>query len=508
MDKKNRTGWTLKIKNISKKFFNNLVLDSINLDINEGEFHALIGENGAGKSTLINLITGVYQHDSGAMEINGRVYENISPYLSQSLGIQVVHQELSLNGNLTVAENIFLGKEIKSHGIIRNQKKMNEEAKKLLKLVELEYIDPRTDIKKLSLAQQQLIEFAKTIYKKPRLLILDEATSALNNNQVELMFSHLKKMKEDGLSIIFISHRLHELGELCDIMTVLKDGKQVVTEPIDEFDEDRLVTLMTGRTITDLFPQKHTNELKGKPDYLVLNNVSSRNCKNLNIKVKKGEILGLGGLAGQGQESVMEILFGIKPVQKGSLCIEGKEVRLKSPKQAMANGIAYLPAERKTQSLFVSHSINNNMSYARLREISNAIGTIDRKTEKADNIQSGKDLEIKYQSLSQPTWQLSGGNQQKVVLAKWLKRNPQLILLNEPTRGIDVGTKKQVYELLRSLADNGRTVILLSSDTMELIGMCDRVVVMYENQVNAEILSEDLTEETLVHASVFKKGEF
>ena len=382
---------------------------------------------------------------------------------------------------------------------------MNEEAKKILEFIKLPHIDPRTEVGKLSLAEQQLLEFAKAVYKKPKLLILDEATSALNDEQVNLMFSHLKEMQKDGLSIIFISHRLHELGELCNVMTVLKDGKQVVTEKIVNFDQDYLVKLMTGRTIVDLFPSKNTDALKDKKDYLRLENVSSKYCENLSFSVKTGEILGLGGLAGQGQEHIMNLLFGIEHISKGDIYLNGETFKPSSPKNAMKNDFAYLPAERKLESLFISHSINFNMSYARLNDLSNILGTVNRKQEKEDNLTSSKELDLKYQNLNQLVWQLSGGNQQKIVLAKWLKRNPKLLLLNEPTRGIDVGTKKQIYELLRKLANDGITIILLSSDTMELIGMCDRVIVMYENKINAEIDAKDLSEETLVHASVFEK---
>lgn len=334
---------------------------------------------------------------------------------------------------------------------------------------------------------------------------MDEATSALNDEQVDLMFSHLKELQKDGLSIIFISHRLHELGELCNVMTVLKDGKQVVTEKIVNFDQDYLVKLMTGRTIVDLFPRKNTENLKDKEDYLRLEDVSSEHCESLNFSVKTGEILGLGGLAGQGQEHIMNLLFGIEHINKGNIFLNGKVFKPSSPKNAMKNDFAYLPAERKLESLFVSHSINFNMSYARLNDLSNFLGTVNRKQEKEDNINSSKELDLKYQNLNQLVWQLSGGNQQKIVLAKWLKRNPKLLLLNEPTRGIDVGTKKEIYELLRKLANDGITIILLSSDTMELIGMCNRVIVMYENRINAEIDAKDLSEETLVHASVFER---
>lgn len=498
-------GIFLKIEGVSKSFSGNKVLQTFNLDIRPGEFHALIGENGAGKSTLINLVTGVYEPDGGTMIVGGIGHFRMTPSLAKSLDIQAVHQELSLNRHLTVTENIFLGDEIRRFGLFRDKKSMRDEAVKLLAEVQLSRIDPDADVASLPLSDQQLLEFSKAIHKKPRLLILDEATSALNTEQVELMFSHLRRLKKDGLAIIFISHRLHEIFDLCDIMTVLKDSEQITTEPMGEFDQDRLVSLMTGRSIVDLFPAKHAELSSRNDEALRLENVSTRHSRNIDLTVRKGEILGIGGLAGQGQDALMECLFGVEKIREGKIFLDGRETTLSGPRDAMAKGIAYIPAERKTQGLFVSHSNRFNMSFARLNSISGRFGTISGRLEKRDNAEQVERLAIKLRNMGQAVGELSGGNQQKIVLAKWLLRKPRILLLNEPTRGIDIGTKKQIYELLRSLADSGVAVVMISSDTLELIGMCERVVVMYENEINSQLLAHELSEESLVHASVFRK---
>ncbi len=495
----------LKIDAVSKSFSGNKVLQPFSLAIRPGEFHALIGENGAGKSTLINLVTGVYKPDSGVMRIGGQEYAHFSPSQAKRLGIHAVHQELSLNRHLTATENIFLGDEPLLFALFRDKRRMRRQACQLLASVGLDGVDPDSEAGSLSLSDQQLLEFGKAVSKQPRLLILDEATSALNAEQVELMFNRLKEMKKTGLAVIFISHRLHELYQLCDIMTVLKDGEQITTEPIGDFDQNRLVSLMTGRSIVDLFPPKRRRRPGGAGEALRLEKVSTRHCRDLSLSVYQGEILGIGGLAGQGQEALLHCMFGIERISKGSMFVNSRQVWLKSPQSAMRHGIAYIPAERKTEGLFVSHSNRFNMSFARLGAISGRFGTVSSRLENHGNRKQVEKLSIKLRDMAQTVGELSGGNQQKVVLAKWLLREPRILLLNEPTRGIDIGTKKQIYELLAALTDSGVAIVMISSDTLELIGLCDRVVVMYENALNSELSSEELSEEALVHASVFKK---
>jgi ABC-type sugar transport system ATPase subunit len=496
------------IDKVSKSFSGNMALYPFSLTIYPGEFHALIGENGAGKSTLVNLITGFYEPDSGVMTVNSRSHKKFSPAQAKHLDIQVVHQELSLNHHLTVAENIFLGDEIVYYGIFRDKKKMYKRAKVLLEGMELGFIDSDAYVGDLSLPEQQLLEFAKALSKKPRLLVLDEATSALGTGQVELMFSRLRALKQEGLAIIFISHRLNEIHDLCDIMTVLKDGQQIVTERIGDFNQDRLVSLMTGREIKDIYPRKHPKAFAGEAEEIIrFDRVTTRHLGDVSFSVRRGEILGIGGLAGQGQQYVLECLFGIEQIRKGRIFIKGKPVSLDSSATAMKHAIAYLPAERKTEGLFLWHSIKFNLSFAHLSELTTFLGTIRLNKERKDNAFMRENMQIHMRGMNQPVEELSGGNQQKIAVGKWLLRNPEILLLNDPTRGIDVGTKKQIYELLRTLVSRGVAVVFLSSDTLELVGISDRVVVFYENRLNSEIDSGHLSEQSVVAASVFSSGE-
>ncbi|MCI8659129.1 MAG: sugar ABC transporter ATP-binding protein [Lachnospiraceae bacterium] len=497
----------LQVKNVSKSFFGNRVLSNVSAELRPGEFLALIGENGAGKSTLINLITGIYSYDEGEIWIDGKLCKTITPAEAQRLGIHTVRQELSINPVLTVTQNVFLGHEILKRGLV-DKKEMERITRELLDSVHLNHIDPKQDAGTLTMAEKQMLEFCKAVYQNPRLLVLDEATSALDDDQVEILFNKLRELQKNGLMVIFISHRLHELYELCNIMTVLKDGQQIVTEPIQSLDEDRLISLMTGRAIADLFPAKRDSEkLRSASEVVKIENGAFGKCKNISFTVKKGEILGIGGLQGQGQQTFLECLFGMRKLEKGTMLLDGQPVTLKGPSDAMDKGIAYLPAERKTEGLFVSHPIAFNLTFACLGELSNAMGTIIKKKEKEEIDRAFTSFSIKANGPHQIISELSGGNQQKVVLAKWLARNPKLLLLNEPTRGIDVGTKKEIYELMARLAEKGVSIVMISSDTMELIGMCDRVITVYENQINFELLSNDLTEESLVKASVFRRDK-
>lgn len=495
----------LSVKKISKSFAENKVLSDVSLDIRPGEYHALIGENGAGKSTLINLITGIHQYDSGVIEVGGRAYEHMTPLMAQKLGIFTVHQELSINPFLTVSENIFLGNEIKTHGFL-DKNRMRDITSQILNEMGLPHVRPDDDAESLTMADRQMVEFCKAVYQKPRLLILDEATSALDGEQVNIMFAKLKALKATGMMVIFISHRLHELFETCDIMTVLKDGQQITTEPIKELEEDRLVTLMTGRTLGDLFPPKRDRrEIEQRPEVISARGLSFGDSRGMDFCLHEGEILGIGGLQGQGQQELLECLFGMKRVKDGELKLNGKPVKFNSAADAMRHDIAYLPAERKTEGLFIGNTIRYNISFANLEHLCSGIGTIIKKKEDQQIEDSVRDFEIKIADSNQLVNELSGGNQQKVVLANWMARNPKILLLNEPTRGIDVGTKKEIYELLYRLAQEGVSIIVISSDTMELIGICDRILVIYEHQINGELYSEEMSEEALVKASVFRK---
>ncbi|WP_276353227.1 sugar ABC transporter ATP-binding protein [Cohnella caldifontis] len=497
----------LTLSGVAKSFGGHMALHPVQLRIARGEFHALIGENGAGKSTLINLITGVYPSDAGTISVNGEAHSSLTPGQANKLGIYAVHQELSLCSHLTIAQNIFLGREWTGPFGRLRKKAMRTRAAELMREVELGHLDPETPVHLLTLAQQQMIEFIKAVDQNPALLVLDEATSALDPTQVDIMFGILRKLKEEGMAVIFISHRLQELFDLCDRMTVLKDGQWVATDDIGRFNHSNLIELMTGRQFTDLFPAKpDIDSVMRRPEVLVVDGLKSDKVQEASFVLHEGEILGIGGLQGQGQEEILKALFGAAPVTGGKITWQGRTYRARNTRQAMEQDIAYIPADRKTESLLLPHSIRFNTSLVSLNRISNRWGTVKSREENGIVERSMERLQVKAQNQEQPVGALSGGNQQKVAMNKCLEREPRLLLLNEPTRGIDVGTKKQIYELLRAQAERGVSIIMVSSDALELIGMCDRVLVIYEHQVNGELMGEQLTERNLVRASVIKQG--
>lgn len=496
----------LSAKNLSKSFAGNKVLSGVSLELRPGDYHALVGENGAGKSTLINLLTGIYQPDEGAISIDGKEYAHLTPLLAKQLGILTVHQELSINPVLTVTQNIFLGCE-KLKGALLDTKEMKRLTVSLLQDIGLSHIRPDQDAGELTMAERQMLEFVKAIFQEPKLLVLDEATSALDDAQVKTVFDKLRAAKERGMMLIYISHRQHEVEAICDTMTIMRDGLQVADCGVKDHDEDGLVSLMTGRSITKQFPPKPDyKDILAAPKVLEAEHLSFSKTQNASFCLHQGEILGIGGLQGQGQQSFLEVLFGVKRVNGGTLKMDGKPITLSSSRAAMRQGIAYLPAERKVDGLFVTHTIRYNMSFASLDMISRKFGGLIRRkkeTELCENAQ--KRFSIKFRNLQQLVSELSGGNQQKIVLAKWLSRNPRVLLLNEPTRGIDVVTKHEIYETLHSLAAQGVSIVMISSDTIELLSMCTRVLTIYENEINAELIGDEITEESLIKASVFRK---
>lgn len=492
-------------QNLSKSFAGNKVLSGLSLELYPGQYHALVGENGAGKSTLINLITGIYQHDEGTIFIEGKEYEHLTPLLAKQLGIFTVHQELSINPVLTVAQNIFLGCE-KLNGVFLDTKLMKKETMELLKEIGLSYIRPDQEAGELSMAERQMLEFAKAIRQQPKLLVLDEATSALDDAQVKIVFDRLREAKKRGMMLIFISHRQHEVDEICDTMTVMKDGHQVETCGVKDYDADGLVSLMTGHSISQQFPPKQDlKKVLSAPKILEAEHLSFSKTKDATFCLHQGEILGIGGLQGQGQQAFLEVLFGVKRVKGGLLKIDGAPVSFSGPRAAMNQGIAYLPAERKIDGLFVTHPIQFNMSFAGLDMVSNKVGIVKSRRENELCENAKKQFSIKFRSFQQLVQELSGGNQQKIVLSKWLARKPRILLLNEPTRGIDVITKHEIYETLHKLAEEGVSIIMISSDTIELLSMCNRVLTIYENEINAELIGDEITEESLIKASVFRK---
>ncbi len=491
----------LRTADLTKSFAGNLVLDQVGFEVYPGEIHALMGENGAGKSTWINLVTGVHQPDSGTIEVDGVSYNGLSPHQAEAIGIATVHQELSLSPHLTVAENIFLGRLPKTRLLQVDYHHIETESARIFADLGID-IDPKALSGELPLAEQQLVEFAKALVAEPKLLILDEATSALDKTQVELFFSSLRTLRDKGVAVIFVSHRLEEIFAITDRITVLKNGEYVTTVPTATTSTDQLVKFMVGREITDIFPPKpQIDALLAGPVVLSVRDLSSgHRFQHVTFDLHRGEILGLGGLQGQGQRDLLAALFGLHRVE-GEVLLDGQHAPAKSPRAAIAQRYAFVPEDRKTDGLVLQLPVSDNLALPNMNQITR-YGLIDRGRERALIDALVSKLQIKLRSSRQKVVRLSGGNQQKVAIAKWLPQEPEILLLSEPTRGIDVGTKQEIHKLMRELTNAGASILLITSDTIELLGLSDRVLVMYERQPVVMLSGADVTEENVVHASV------
>ncbi|MEZ4505407.1 MAG: ATP-binding cassette domain-containing protein [Thermomicrobiales bacterium] len=491
----------LRTADLTKSFAGNVVLDRVGFDVYPGEIHALMGENGAGKSTWINLVTGVHQPDSGTITFDGVTYQGLSPHQAEAFGISTVHQELSLSPHLTVAENIFLGRMPTTRFGQVDYARIEAEATRIFDDLGVE-IDPQAQAGELPLAERQLVEFAKAIVAEPKLLILDEATSALDKSQVELFFTSLRKLRDRGVAVVFVSHRLEEIFAITDRITVLKNGEYVTTVATPGTTTDQLVKFMVGREITDIFPPKPPiEELMAGPVVLSVRNLSSgHRFQNVDFDLHRGEILGLGGLQGQGQRELLAALFGLHRVE-GEVLLDGQPAAVRGPRAAMSRRYAFVPEDRKTEGLVLQLPVSDNLALPNLNAVSR-FGLIDRGRERALIDSLIAKLQIKLRSPKQRVLRLSGGNQQKVAIAKWLPQEPEILLLSEPTRGIDVGTKQEIHRLMRELTAAGASILLITSDTIELLGLSDRVMVMYERQPVVTLSGDDVTEENVVHASV------
>ncbi|MBL4931501.1 xylose ABC transporter ATP-binding protein [Clostridium paridis] len=500
--------YILEMNHITKEFPGVKALDDVCFKVKKGEIHALVGENGAGKSTLMKILSGVYPHNSYTGEIlvkgNTQSFENIKD--SEKVGIAIIYQELTLVKYLSIAENIFLGNEFNSNGII-DWDKTYMSAEKILKEVKLED-NPDTKVIELGIGKQQLIEIAKALSKNVEILILDEPTAALNETDSKNLLTILKELRSKGVTCIYISHKLEEVIDIADTVTIIRDGKTVCTNdmhnPAEKLTEDKIITHMVGRQLTQRFPRKeHTPgevvlEIKNWtvynpeiPDKEVINNVS--------MKARKGEILGIAGLMGSGRtEFIMSLIgaYGVNAV--GEIFVEGKKVTIKNPRDAISNGISYLSEDRKGKGLILMMDIMNNTSISSLNGISHS-GVINSNEEINATSSYVKALNIKTPSIEQKVENLSGGNQQKVAIAKWLMTNPKVLILDEPTRGIDVGAKFEIYNIMNQLVDKGVSVIMISSELPEILGMSDRIIVMNRGKFTGEIDWKEASQEKVMH---------
>jgi ABC-type sugar transport system ATPase subunit len=492
------------MRNISKSFPGTLALDNVDLLCARGEIHGLVGENGAGKSTLIKVLAGIYRPDSGTVLLDGEPQKYRNHADSRRAGIGVVYQNLSLLPDLSVAENLFLGTWWKTKAGILDWKGMHSVATKAMSEMGLN-LDTSTLVSALPVAIRQLVEIARILLEEPRLIIFDEPTAPLGRDQVELVYSVFRRLKDAGKTVIFVSHRLEEVLYIADRITVLKDGKNVISESKSYFDESRLITAMIGRELAEVFPTKPTASLESG-DALRFSVVLKRFGHPVELIGQRGEILGIGGLEGQGQMDLLYNLFGVGQGSDIRLEVMGKKTKTVNPTAAMQAGIALIPAERLTEGVFTGLSVQANTIAATLRRHSR-FGVIDRRREKKAVEQMVRELAIHLSSLKQVIESLSGGNMQKVVLAKWLLFEPKVIVALEPTQGVDVGTKQHIYSLLREVASMGVLVVLLTSDMIELIGLCDRVMVMSRGRITATLSGKEITEEAIMRAAVPRTNE-
>jgi ribose transport system ATP-binding protein len=487
----------LAARGATKRFFGNTVLKDVSIDIVPGRIHALLGENGAGKSTLINLLSGTLRPDGGTIEIDGRSLAGLTPREARKLGIAVVQQELSLAPHLSVAENIALGAMPRRRGLI-DYGRLAREAQEICGRLRLDVPLDRP-VETLPLGKRQMVEIAKALFRRPRVLILDEPTSSLTAHEVRTLFDLLKALRQQGLAILYISHRLNEILELCDYVTVLKDGVRTADQPLEGSDPLALVRLMVGRQVGDLFPAWQAAP-QGAPA-LAVRNLRCAGVQGVDLSVHHGEVLGIGGLLGQGQEEALLALYGAIPSQSDSLAIDGAAVSAGSVIDANRRGVAYVPADRKREGLLLPLSIGFNMTLPALRQLSkNGVRRLAVETETISRLMA--DFVVRGATREAPVQRLSGGNQQKIAIAKWLPLSPKIFLLNDPTRGVDIETKREIYVRLRAMAAEGAAVVLLSSDTLELVHVCDRVAVFSRGRVAALLERDALSEEAIVAASV------
>ncbi|MER3438489.1 MAG: sugar ABC transporter ATP-binding protein [Chloroflexota bacterium] len=488
---------------IAKRFGGVVALDGASFSCEAGEIHALLGGNGAGKSTMVKVLCGVQPADAGTIMFKGRQVRFADPAAAAAAGVVPVFQELSLIPDLTVAENLFMGREPRRFGLM-DRRGMARAARELFERLRFPPIDPDAIVRDLPLAERQLAEIAKAIGRNPDVLILDEATSALGAQEVERVFATLRDLRQQGMAIVFISHRMEEMRALCDRATIFRDGKDVATVNVAEVGQEEIVRLMVGRQLEEVFPPKPA--VSTAPPVLQVENLSwEQTLRTISLTLHQGEILGLAGLEGQGQGDLLLALFGVYAGVTGSVRVNNRPLHLGSPAAAMDAGLALIPEDRKTQGLILPLSVRENITLPILPRLAQS-GVVRRDDERATARQMIDRLAIKTASMDTPVRYLSGGNQQKTAIAKWLTTSARIYLMYDPTRGIDVATKQEIYRLMRDLAAEGHALLFFSTDLAEIIGLCDRALVMFEGTIIRELAGGELTKEALIAASLGMSG--
>ena len=484
----------LELKNITKKYPGVIALNDVSIEFVKGEAHALVGENGAGKSTLIKSCTGAVKPNSGSVVIDGEAFTSLTPQISEAHGIGVIYQEFNLVGELSVAENIFLGRAIRK-GLIINKKAMAREAAAIFEQFNID-IDPYALVSSLTVGYQQLVEIAKALSQKARVLIMDEPSAPLTSAEAERLYQVVEKLKAKGVTVIYISHRMEEIFRLTERITVLRDGQKIATVKTSETNMDDLVKLMVGRELKETYPERKaciSDEIM-----LDVQNLSGNGVSDISFQIKKGEVLGFAGLIGAGRTETAELLFGAAKRTAGTVQLNGKVVTPKSPRDAIDSGIALVPEDRKGKGALMDMTIRSNTSMAILERISSFF-VIDKKEEARLANQYRESIRIKTPSIEQKIKNLSGGNQQKVIIARWLASEPELVIFDEPTRGIDVGAKSEIYALVNSLVEDGKSVLMISSEMEEVMGMSDRIVVLCDGKISGSLDRKDFNQETIMN---------
>ncbi len=489
----------LELSHISKAFPGVKALNDVQFDMRPGEVHALLGENGAGKSTLIKIISGVHRPDSGEMRFDGKPIQFNNPREAQALGIATIYQELSLYPELTVAENIFMGHAPRNRFGMVDWGAMRREARTILDSLDIRDMDVNRKVGTMTVGNRQRVEIAKALSQNARILIMDEPTAALTEADVQRLFGIVRLLRERGVGIIYISHRLEEVFILADRVTVLRDGQYVATKEVKDTNHDELISMMVGRTIDNLFPKLEATI--GQPVLEVHNVVRRPLTRGVSLTVRAGEIVGLAGLVGSGRSELAQVIFGMTPAESGEITVLGKTAAIRSPIQAMKLGIAYVPEDRGTQGLVRQMRIRENVSLAVLRQMVNG-PFVDSRGERTLARSMIDQLRIRATGTEQIVNKLSGGNQQKVVVSKWLASKPKLLIMDEPTRGVDVGAKAEIHRLLSELAQQGLAILMISSELPEILGMSDRILVMREGKLVAEFSRAEATQENVVAAMV------
>ncbi|MEG1061971.1 MAG: sugar ABC transporter ATP-binding protein, partial [Oscillospiraceae bacterium] len=475
----------LKLTRVNKQFPGVKALTDVDFSLLKGEVHALVGENGAGKSTLMKILSGVYTKDSGTIEFDGNQVEMISPKFSEKLGISIIYQELNLFNRVTVAENVFMGRYPMKNGLV-DWKKMNEDAEALFDMFDIQ-IDVKQMLRNISLAQQQIVEIIKAVSINAKVVIMDEPTSSLTSSETEVLFRIIRTLKDRGVAIIFITHRLDEIYAICDRMTILRDGCYIGTREVSSITKSEMIAMMIGRELKQQYPQRNVKtgdiaiEVKNLSDHL-------GKVKDVSFKAYKGEVLGFAGLVGAGRTETMRLIFGADKKASGEIYINGKQVSIDSPRDATKFKVGLLTENRKEEGLFLKSTVRVNMVIVALQKILKWNMFFDFSKEKAFSEEYVKKLNVATPSINQRVMFLSGGNQQKVVLAKWLFSDSEIVIFDEPTRGIDVGAKREIYEIINNLVENGKVVIVVSSEMEEIIGISDRILVMHEGKISGEVL--------------------